>query len=488
MLQQTETAGGRGCRTAGRVESCVHRNLGCIMRRHIIIGSLVLAVAGCMPDDPVKESEADRVARLVRQLGHSEFAKREQASKELDAIGEPALGALRKAAAADPDAEIRRRAERVIDAVQNRVRAAATEKALRELQGTWLLVSYETDGNRIKGEDKSHLFTFNGNAWTIRVGGQPFQAGTVTRIEGNEKHKAIDLLITEGGNVRATAASIYAVEGNKLKYLNCGEPRATEFVTKPGDGRHYLTFRRATPEDLRPPEVRLESAVFSTDLILPESQEAVHRVRLTCRLADGEAGTLTFDPTAPTFDEFGDPALAGKPAPAVTVDVTLKLVKSEKGRQLFDLRGPKLTSRLSVVEYPHPMAWGDARLLVRGKDGRARHAINLRLPHQQLPPPCHPGCFPAGTLVHVPGGTKAIETVREGDLVVAVDAYGKPSPAKVTGVFVTRNRVLELRPAGRALVTTATQPVGLVSGGFRGAGELLTGDRIWRWVDGKRRP
>ena len=40
---------------------------------------------------------------------------------------------------------------------------------------------------------------------------------------------------------------------------------------------------------------------------------------------------------------------------------------------------------------------------------------------------------------------------------------------------------------GGALGTTATQPVGLEGGGFRPAGELKPGDRIWRWQGGKRR-
>jgi hypothetical protein len=131
--------------------------------------------------------------------------------------------------------------------------------------------------------------------------------------------------------------------------------------------------------------------------------------------------------------------------------------------------------------------WGDGRLLVHGKDGEVRYAINLQLPRKPLPPPCHPDCFPAGTAVRVPGGARAIEHVREGDLVTTTDADGKPSPARVTGVFVTRNRVLEVRVEGARLVTTATQPLALAGGGFRAAGELKPGDRVWRWVNGERR-
>jgi ribosomal 50S subunit-recycling heat shock protein len=103
-----------------------------------------------------------------------------------------------------------------------------------------------------------------------------------------------------------------------------------------------------------------------------------------------------------------------------------------------------------------------------------------------VPIPCHPGCFPAGTAVRVPGGTRPIERIREGDRVTTIDADGKPSSAKVTGVFVTRNRLLKVRTEDGTLVTTETQPVALEGGGFRPAGELKVGDRVWRWVDGRR--
>lgn len=209
------------------------------------VGIILSPNTGMLLGEAGKEMKTERIARLIRQLGDDVFAKREAASKELDAIGEPALDALRKAGA--DDAEVRRRAERLITSITGRVRAAITKKELEKLQGAWSLVSYETDGKRIKGEDKSHTFTVKGEKWSIHVSGQVFQAGTVQRIEVKENVNAIDLLITDGDNVGATAVSIYAVEGNSLKYLNCGDPRPAEFGTKAGDGRHYLTFRRAKP-------------------------------------------------------------------------------------------------------------------------------------------------------------------------------------------------------------------------------------------------
>jgi uncharacterized protein (TIGR03067 family) len=188
----------------------------------------------------------ERIASLVRKLGHDEFQMRQAASKELVNIGEPALPLLRKAGASDPDPEIRWRAAEAVRTVMERIRAAATRKALEELQGSWTLVSSEAGGKQTGGEDKSYVFSFQGDKWSIHEGGRLSQGGTVTRIEVNDNLNAIDLAITEGANVGVTAISIYAVEGNTLKYINSGEPRATEFVTKPGDGRGYQIFRRAS--------------------------------------------------------------------------------------------------------------------------------------------------------------------------------------------------------------------------------------------------
>ncbi|HVK18684.1 MAG TPA: TIGR03067 domain-containing protein [Fimbriiglobus sp.] len=209
----------------------------------VAVGWAVAVGLATLRGNPENGADAERVAKLIKQLGADAFAKREAASKELESIGEPARAALRQAAASDGDPEIRRRAEQVIQAIAGRI----AQRELAKLQGTWSLASYETDGKLIKGEDKSHTFTVKGEKWSIHVGGQVFQAGTVQLIEVKEKVNAIDLLITEGGNVGATAVSIYSLEGDSLKYLNCGDPRPAEFVTKEGDGRHYLTFRRAKP-------------------------------------------------------------------------------------------------------------------------------------------------------------------------------------------------------------------------------------------------
>jgi hypothetical protein len=59
----------------------------------------------------VQPSEIDG---LIQQMGSPKFAEREAASKRLEAIGAPAAEALRKAATASPDIEIRRRAQKLL--------------------------------------------------------------------------------------------------------------------------------------------------------------------------------------------------------------------------------------------------------------------------------------------------------------------------------------------------------------------------------------
>jgi hypothetical protein len=102
--------------------------------------------------------------------------------------------------------------------------------------------------------------------------------------------------------------------------------------------------------------------------------------------------------------------------------------------------------------------------------------------------PCHPGCFPAGTLVRVPDGTMPIERICQGQSVLTVGSDGKAAPAKVASVFRTRNRLLTVWTDAGSLETTETQPFCLKSGELRAAGELKADDVLWRWDGARRAP
>lgn len=355
----------------------------------IVAVAVCLLVLGCAQDAAPpqaghasgKDANTERIDKLVRQLGHDEFAKRQAAAKELEAIGEPALAALRQAAKSSDSLETQRRAEQLI-------------------------------------------------------------------------------------------------------------------------------------RNIEPKPVTLSSAYFSHGLPLVESKYPICSINITAQVnVKGEGkGKIELTVTPPNYDEFGDLVTGTEvdrkdrtqrnERPAIALDCTIEFVKTGSvGRVntptvtylLFRIKGPKITSALMVATQGPGLTSG--RLLVLGKDGRVEHVVELAdlTPRPGLggeverPVPCHPGCFPAGTLVRVPEGAKPIERIRQGDRVSSVDSNGKPSPVTVTAVFVTRNRLLEVRTEGAKLVTTETQPIGLEAGGFRPASELKPGDRVWRWINGERR-
>jgi hypothetical protein len=245
--------------------------------------------------------------------------------------------------------------------------------------------------------------------------------------------------------------------------------------------------------------VELRSDILVSGLPLAESDKPVYGLRLTAQVdKKGEgSGTLELDLNAPAYDEFGFQTAGGN-LPPMMLECTLKFVKKKKLQLpaeariaaplvnvdwvLFEIQGSKITSRLSLATEEKVWSW--ARLLVHDKDGKVRNAIGVRTPPP--PQPCHPGCFPAGTPIHAPCGVKAVESLRAGDVVTTVGPDGTPGQGKVASVFVTKNRLIEVRTDEGTLTTTETQPLALSGGGLRAAGELKAGDRIHSW-DGRER-
>jgi hypothetical protein len=93
--------------------------------RHLFVVPLVAGLALMIPPSTLA-SEApnkEKIDKLIEQLGSASFAEREKASKELAAIGAPALEALRKAAKSD-DAEIRKRAEEILPKIERQAESA----------------------------------------------------------------------------------------------------------------------------------------------------------------------------------------------------------------------------------------------------------------------------------------------------------------------------------------------------------------------------
>jgi hypothetical protein len=248
--------------------------------------------------------------------------------------------------------------------------------------------------------------------------------------------------------------------------------------------------------------LEVESAIFHPGLPLAESAQGVYRIYLMAEVDNESAhrGSLVLEPNAPTYDEFGFRTMNGN-LPQVKLECSLKLVKKRRllmpaesrlgapevavEWRRFEIRGPKITSRLSLAVARGEFGRHHGRLLVHDKDGKVHYAVDVQTP---LPlEPCHPGCFPAGTAIDVPSGKKSIERIGEGDVVTTMNPDGKRLQGKVSSVFVTKNRLFEIRTDAGSLLTTRTQPISLAGGKLKTAGELNAGDQIYRWTGGERR-
>jgi hypothetical protein len=76
-----------------------------------------------------KKAETNKIGELIKSLGHDRFARREAASKELEAVGAPALASLRKAASAD-DPEVQRRAQALLEKIGRRIPFDGTDLSM----------------------------------------------------------------------------------------------------------------------------------------------------------------------------------------------------------------------------------------------------------------------------------------------------------------------------------------------------------------------
>jgi hypothetical protein len=126
------------------------------MRVRVLPVLLVAAGLGLLvlPGRAEEKADADRIARLVAQLGSDRFDEREEATRLLDTIGPVALPALQKAAGAN-DAEVRRRARLLVRRLEKRQDTARilTPQRVRLVYQDTLLVHAVSDFAKKSGFD-----------------------------------------------------------------------------------------------------------------------------------------------------------------------------------------------------------------------------------------------------------------------------------------------------------------------------------------------
>jgi WD40 repeat protein len=96
---------------------------------------------------PAPAADTNQAEQLVRQLGNRKFRERQAASRQLKTLGEAALPALRHAATASDDPEVRKRADQLIAQIEKRwYKALAT---LRGHSDVVTCVAFSPDGRRL---------------------------------------------------------------------------------------------------------------------------------------------------------------------------------------------------------------------------------------------------------------------------------------------------------------------------------------------------
>jgi hypothetical protein len=109
------------------------KEIDVLRNRYLLLASLFalgLALLGSLSSPAGEAVSTEKIDQLIEQMGSGTFAEREKATKELDAIGVPALEALRKAAKSD-DAEVKRRAEELVKKIEKQAESAKVLAAKR---------------------------------------------------------------------------------------------------------------------------------------------------------------------------------------------------------------------------------------------------------------------------------------------------------------------------------------------------------------------
>ncbi|NND96374.1 MAG: hypothetical protein HKN47_03480 [Pirellulaceae bacterium] len=244
----------------------------------------------------------------------------------------------------------------------------------------------------------------------------------------------------------------------------------------------------------------LRSEILTPSVKFDPRDPAFHEIRLRGQIdvnGDGQ-GTLTLDPNGPTFDDFGTGLMVRSTQQPLKLEVAIQFVRTGRTQiqagpppeqwHLYRIKNDQLKTSIGLAAPNRQLTSG--RLLVYGPDNNIVSVIPLnRSFASDTPPlPCHPGCFPAGTLVTTPSGSERIENLAPGSVVITLDDDGAPQPRPIRNIFVVDNDVLKIQTDFGSFVTTETQPLRLANGTTTGAGALSHADAILRWESGKTIP
>jgi uncharacterized protein (TIGR03067 family) len=183
---------------------------------------------------------------------------------------------------------------------------------LAKLQGTWQLISAETNGKKMPEDQVKQIrVKIEKDHHTVTFGDQVVVHGVKFTLDPTTQPKSIEDALAEEPNKGKKIRGIYLVEGDSL--TSCvgaiDAPRPTEFSSKPGSGQSLRRFQRvktvatAKPgdtEEVNAKEYRAFEGTWRTVSIQADGKdlpaEAFKSSRLICKGCDFT--TITDDGTS----------------------------------------------------------------------------------------------------------------------------------------------------------------------------------------------
>jgi len=120
----------------------------------------------------------------------------------------------------------------------------AVKQELAKLQGTWQLVSAETDGEKAPEERVQQIrVVIAGSKHTVYFGADAVAKDVPFTLDPTKSPKATDDTLPDGQVVRG----IYKLDGDILTscVAQAGKDRPTEFKTKEGTDQILLSYKKA---------------------------------------------------------------------------------------------------------------------------------------------------------------------------------------------------------------------------------------------------
>ncbi len=120
---------------------------------------------------------------------------------------------------------------------------AGPKEEMARLEGTWQLVSAETDGKKLPEEQAKQIrVVIKGGKHTVYFGEKAVVEGVAFKIDPAKRPKQVEDTLQDGRKVRG----IYELDGDTLRSCVAApdKDRPTEFTGRAGSGYTLRTFRR----------------------------------------------------------------------------------------------------------------------------------------------------------------------------------------------------------------------------------------------------